>query len=84
MPPTSNTLQTVLKDVTRVTSNYRCTLIDIGLVIEKLMGGAFESRYASRKFKQRYVEYQHELEREAVSTGRWHCSFLRGQAEAPR
>jgi hypothetical protein len=61
-------LQSVLKDVTSTTvgTHNRCTLIDIGLVIDKLMGGAYESRYTSRQFKQHYAQYQRELERDAV------------------
>ncbi|CAM5999458.1 unnamed protein product [Sphagnum balticum] len=40
----------------------RCTLIDIGLVIDKLMGGAYESQLHVAQFKLRYAQYQRELE----------------------
>ena len=35
--------------------NYSFTLIDIGLVINKLMGGAYQSSYTRRKFCHNYT-----------------------------
>lgn len=35
--------------------NYRYTLLDIGLVIDSLMGGAFKSMYSQKEFRQKYV-----------------------------
>ena len=37
-----------------IPANYRYTLQDIGLVIEKLMGGAFRASYCRRHFKTKY------------------------------
>ena len=56
----------MLKDVVKVTPNYRITLIDIGLVIESLMGGAYESYYTSREFRRKYSDNQRMLERQQV------------------
>ncbi len=35
--------------------NYNISLTDIGLVIEKLMGGGYVSEYSKREFKYRYI-----------------------------
>lgn len=35
--------------------NYRYTLLDIGLIIDSLMGGAFKSMYSQKEFRQKYV-----------------------------
>lgn len=35
-------------------STYNYTLIDIGMVIEHLMGGAFRSTYCRKRFRQKY------------------------------
>ncbi|CAL4083894.1 unnamed protein product [Meganyctiphanes norvegica] len=52
----SNTLRYIVSDVCRnVTKDYRYTLIDIGLVINQLMGGAYISRYSQKKFKNIYA-----------------------------
>lgn len=37
-----------------VVSTYNYTLIDIGMVIEHLMGGAFRSTYCRKRFRQKY------------------------------
>ncbi|KAG1655147.1 Transient receptor potential cation channel trpm [Nymphon striatum] len=51
----TNTLIYLVKDVKKnMPSDYRYTLYDIGLVIEKLMGGAFRSSYCRRKFRELY------------------------------
>ncbi|KAL1431159.1 hypothetical protein MTO96_014543 [Rhipicephalus appendiculatus] len=39
---------------TNLPSGYRYTLYDIGLVVEKLMGGAYRSAYCRRKFRNLY------------------------------
>jgi transient receptor potential cation channel subfamily M protein 3 len=49
----SNTLGYILKDVRRVIPE-RYTLLDIGLVVNKLMGGAYKSHYAQKKFVEIY------------------------------
>lgn len=51
----ANTLRYIVRDVRpHMPRNYAYTLIDIGLVINKLMGGAFRSFYTRRKFRQNY------------------------------
>lgn len=50
-----NTLGYIVKDVTRTNIDYKYNLPDIGLALEKLMGGAYESHYCSREFKTRWT-----------------------------
>ncbi|XP_076339242.1 transient receptor potential cation channel trpm-like isoform X2 [Tachypleus tridentatus] len=61
----TNTLQYLVRDVKKdlitvssvlqnIPHEYRYTLYDIGLVIEKLMGGAYRSSYCRRKFRLLY------------------------------
>ena len=51
----ANTLHYIVRDVRpSMSKNYSYTLIDIGLVINKLMGGAYRSFYTKRKFRQIY------------------------------
>ncbi|XP_066967422.1 transient receptor potential cation channel trpm isoform X5 [Macrobrachium rosenbergii] len=51
----ANTLRYIIRDVKKtVPRDYRYTLIDIGLVINKLMGGAYRSFYTRRKFRSIY------------------------------
>jgi hypothetical protein len=50
----------------KLKEHNRWTLIDIGLVVEKLMGGAYESQYTSRQFKLRYAQCQRKLDGDAV------------------
>lgn len=38
-------------------SNHQVTLLDIGLVIEKLIGSGYVSEYSKKEFKTRYVKY---------------------------
>jgi transient receptor potential cation channel subfamily M protein 3 len=39
-----------------ITDEYWFTLVDIGLAINKLMGGAFRSSYCRRKFRHMYAQ----------------------------
>nr|XP_022329694.1 transient receptor potential cation channel subfamily M member 1-like isoform X4 [Crassostrea virginica] len=51
----ANTLRYLIRDVRKhVMSTYNYTLIDIGMVIEHLMGGAFRSTYCRKRFRQKY------------------------------
>ncbi|XP_076334720.1 transient receptor potential cation channel trpm-like isoform X2 [Tachypleus tridentatus] len=50
-----NTLRYLVQDIRKnMPHGYRYTLYDIGLVIEKLMGGAYRSSYCRKKFRQLY------------------------------
>jgi transient receptor potential cation channel subfamily M protein 3 len=52
----ANTLRYIVRDVRpHMPRNYSYTLIDIGLVINKLMGGAYRSSYTRRKFRHNYT-----------------------------
>jgi hypothetical protein len=37
-------------------SNYRISLLDIGLVIDKLMGNGYVSEYSKKEFKAKYFK----------------------------
>ncbi|XP_047469379.1 transient receptor potential cation channel trpm-like isoform X1 [Penaeus chinensis] len=51
----ANTLRYIIRDVKKnIPRDYRYTLIDIGLVINKLMGGAYRSFYSRKKFRTCY------------------------------
>ncbi|XP_042218269.1 transient receptor potential cation channel trpm-like [Homarus americanus] len=51
----SNTLRYIIRDVKKnIPRDYRYTLIDIGLVVNKLMGGAYRSYYTRKKFRTTY------------------------------
>ncbi|XP_069984689.1 transient receptor potential cation channel trpm [Penaeus vannamei] len=51
----ANTLRYIIRDVKKnIPRDYRYTLIDIGLVINKLMGGAYRSFYSRKKFRTSY------------------------------
>ena len=51
----ANTLRFIVRDVRpHMPRNYSFTLIDVGLVINKLMGGAYRSSYTRRKFRSLY------------------------------
>ncbi|KAJ3637688.1 hypothetical protein MTP99_001127 [Tenebrio molitor] len=53
----SNTLQYILRDVRpHIPPGYVYTLHDIGLVINKLMGGAYRAFYTRRKFRPIYAK----------------------------
>lgn len=38
-------------------SNHQVSLLDIGLVVEKLIGSGYVSEYSKKEFKTRYVKY---------------------------
>lgn len=45
----------MLRDIRKNKQSFsRVSLIEIGLIIERLMGGAFRSNYCRRKFRQVY------------------------------
>ncbi|XP_045135397.1 transient receptor potential cation channel trpm-like isoform X2 [Portunus trituberculatus] len=51
----SNTLRYIIRDVKKnIPRDYRYTLIDIGFVINKLMGGAYRAYYTRKKFRTTY------------------------------
>ncbi|KAK4317577.1 hypothetical protein Pmani_011358 [Petrolisthes manimaculis] len=51
----SNTLRYIMRDVKKnIPRDYRYTVIDIGLVINKLMGGAYRAYYTRKKFRTVY------------------------------
>ncbi|XP_050595311.1 transient receptor potential cation channel trpm isoform X1 [Bombus affinis] len=53
----SNTLGYILRDVRpNIPRGYMYTLHDIGLVINKLMGGAYRSQYTRRRFRMIYTK----------------------------
>ncbi|XP_043247449.1 transient receptor potential cation channel trpm-like [Amphibalanus amphitrite] len=53
-PP--NSLHYIVQDVRKNYSRGRYSLLDIGLVINHLMGGAYRSTYSRRKFRALYYE----------------------------
>ncbi|KAL8568792.1 hypothetical protein ACOMHN_000075 [Nucella lapillus] len=58
----SNTLRYIIKDVRKnVSSAYRYTLPDIGLIMQHLMGGAFRSSYCRRNFRQKYATFKQKI-----------------------
>ncbi|KAL3865684.1 hypothetical protein ACJMK2_043048, partial [Sinanodonta woodiana] len=60
----SNTLRYLIRDVRKhVSSGYKYTLLDIGLVLQHLMGGAFRATYCRKRFRQKY----HALKRSGTS-----------------
>ena len=42
-------------------SNHQISLLDIGLVIEKLTGNGYVSEYSKKEFKSRYLKYLFKL-----------------------
>ncbi|XP_027836600.2 transient receptor potential cation channel trpm [Aphis gossypii] len=53
----TNTLGYILRDVRpHIPQGYMYTLHDIGLVINKLMGGAYRAQYTRRKFRAMYAQ----------------------------
>ena len=55
----ANTLIYLIRDVVpRMPRNYRYTLLDIGNVINQLMGSGYTSNYSLRKFRIKYELYQ--------------------------
>uniref|UniRef100_A0A8C9TH31 non-specific serine/threonine protein kinase n=1 Tax=Scleropages formosus TaxID=113540 RepID=A0A8C9TH31_SCLFO len=59
-PAASNTLFHLVRDVKkrRLSLNYKITLIDVGLVIEHLMGGTFRCTYTRKWFRVLYNDLQ--------------------------
>ncbi|XP_051702554.2 transient receptor potential cation channel subfamily M member 6 isoform X2 [Oryctolagus cuniculus] len=57
--PTNMLLHHLVQDVKQHTllSNYKITLIDIGLVIEHLIGGAYRSSYTRKNFRALYNNF---------------------------
>lgn len=52
-PPNNPTLLHLVRDVkqSHLPSNYKITLIDVGLVIEYLMGGTYRCNYTRKRFR---------------------------------
>ena len=50
---------------------YRLSLIDMGLVIEYLIGGAYRSTYTRKHFRAAYGRLQAEVSTELSSTVSW-------------
>ncbi len=56
----ANTLGYIVRDVRpHMPHNYAYTLVDIGLVMNKLMGGAYRCSYTRRKFRAIYTTLMH-------------------------
>ncbi|XP_063626908.1 transient receptor potential cation channel trpm isoform X3 [Cydia splendana] len=73
----SNTLRYILRDVRpHLPRGYVYTLHDIGLVINKLMGGAYRCYYTRRKFRPIYAKVMNK----SVNVHRNSASFTRHQA----
>lgn len=56
----TNTLRFILQDVVNlgdVRSNKKYNLPNVGLIVEKLMGGGFRSTYCRKEFRRRYKHY---------------------------
>ncbi|XP_074037016.1 transient receptor potential cation channel, subfamily M isoform X5 [Leptinotarsa decemlineata] len=67
----SNTLGYILRDVRpHIPSGYVYTLHDIGLVINKLMGGAYRALYTRRKFRPIYAKIMNKGHSMANTSGR--------------
>lgn len=70
----SNTLGYILRDVRpHIPRGYMYTLHDIGLVINKLMGGAYRAYYTRRKFRPIYAKVMNK----SPHTHRNSASFIR-------
>jgi transient receptor potential cation channel subfamily M protein 3 len=53
----ANTLRYIVRDVRpHLSRNDSYSLIDIGLVVNKLMGGAYRCSYTRRKFRHSYTD----------------------------
>ncbi|VDI37874.1 transient receptor potential cation channel subfamily M member 3 [Mytilus galloprovincialis] len=66
----SNTLRYLVRDIKKhVPSNYHYTLLDIGLVINHLMDGAFRSTYCRKRFRQKYNAIKRNLHSIAGTVG---------------
>uniref|UniRef100_A0A0N4ZLR6 Transient receptor potential cation channel n=1 Tax=Parastrongyloides trichosuri TaxID=131310 RepID=A0A0N4ZLR6_PARTI len=54
----TNTLYYIVRDVTKISHNYRYKLTHIGLAMEKLIGNGFKSYYSSEEFRKNYSDYK--------------------------
>uniref|UniRef100_A0A669F2T6 Transient receptor potential cation channel subfamily M member 3 n=1 Tax=Oreochromis niloticus TaxID=8128 RepID=A0A669F2T6_ORENI len=81
----SNTLYHLVRDVKKgnLPPDYRISLIDIGLVIEYLMGGAYRCNYTRKRFRTLYHNLfgpkrvtRKQNERERQSHLHFNCDFL--------
>uniref|UniRef100_A0A8C2FK67 non-specific serine/threonine protein kinase n=1 Tax=Cyprinus carpio TaxID=7962 RepID=A0A8C2FK67_CYPCA len=76
--PTNPTLYHLVRDVKQgnLPPNYKITLIDVGLVIEYLMGGTYRCNYTRKRFRTIYNNLKCYLERSGRHTaGSSHESF---------
>jgi hypothetical protein len=48
----------MIKDLVRVQKEDHHSLIEIGLVVEKLIGHGFKFRYTTNEFRERYESYK--------------------------
>lgn len=65
----TSTLYMMLREIRKKKeSNRKVTLLEVGEVIEKLMGGAYRSRYCRRKFRSLYYQ----VTRNKYSVSQWH------------
>ncbi|XP_033120583.1 transient receptor potential cation channel subfamily M member 1-like isoform X2 [Anneissia japonica] len=79
----SSSMRYLLKEIRKIDSNStRCTLYDIGVIIEKLMGGSYRSVYTKKKFRNLYhpsmkkgFSFGNELDKEADSSMRYSGTF---------
>ncbi len=64
----ANTLRYIVRDVRpHLSRNYSYSLIDIGLVVNKLMGGAYRCSYTRRKFRHSYTDMMKNSTKETSS-----------------
>jgi transient receptor potential cation channel subfamily M protein 3 len=64
----ANTLRYIVRDVRpHLPRNYSYSLIDIGLVVNKLMGGAYRCSYTRRKFRHSYTDMMKNSTKETPS-----------------
>uniref|UniRef100_A0A4X2LKL8 non-specific serine/threonine protein kinase n=1 Tax=Vombatus ursinus TaxID=29139 RepID=A0A4X2LKL8_VOMUR len=84
--PNNMLLHHLVRDVKQVTSYYRITLIDIGLVIEYLIGGAYRSSYTRKTFralynniyrKRKVIHSAHSGSRGGSAENTLHSQFIR-------
>ncbi|XP_023672877.2 transient receptor potential cation channel subfamily M member 7-like [Paramormyrops kingsleyae] len=69
--PSSSTLLQLVRDVKkrRLPANYKITLIDVGLVIERLMGGTYRCQYTRKWFRMMYHDLQGNGRRSRQNSG---------------
>ncbi|XP_050524701.1 transient receptor potential cation channel trpm isoform X1 [Daktulosphaira vitifoliae] len=75
----TNTLGYILRDVRpHIPQGYMYTLHDIGLVINKLMGGAYRTQYTRRKFRMMYAQTRrlNNMHRNSASFTRYYGNNL--------